>query len=60
MQTLKEKDAIAKTVAVSTNPRVERTKERKLLGIHNLILKPHTRASLLTEVRSALNAIRST
>jgi signal transduction histidine kinase len=60
MQTLKEKDAIAKTVAVSTNPRVERTKERKLLGIHNLILKPHTRASLLTEVKSALNAIRST
>jgi signal transduction histidine kinase/CheY-like chemotaxis protein len=59
MQTLKEKDTIAKTVAVSTNPRVERTKERKLLGIHNLILKPHTRASLLTEVKSALNAMRS-
>jgi signal transduction histidine kinase/CheY-like chemotaxis protein len=59
MQTLKEKDAIAKTVAVSTNPRVERTKERKLLGIHNLILKPHTRASLLTEVKSALTAMRS-
>ena len=57
MQMLKEKDAIAKTVAVSTNPRVERTKERKLLGIHNLILKPHTRASLLTEVKSAMNAM---
>jgi signal transduction histidine kinase len=59
MQTLKEKDVIAKTVAVSTNPRVERTKERKLLGIHNLILKPHTRASLLTEVKSAMNAMHS-
>ena len=59
MKAIKEKGAIAKTVAVSTNPRVERTKERKLLGIHNLILKPHTRASLLTEVKSALNAIRS-
>ncbi|MBN1991771.1 MAG: GAF domain-containing protein [Anaerolineae bacterium] len=59
MQTLKNEGAIAKTVAVSTNPRVERTKERKLLGVHNLILKPHTRASLLTEVKSALKSIHS-
>jgi signal transduction histidine kinase/CheY-like chemotaxis protein len=59
LQTLKDKGAISKTVAVSTNPRVERTKERKLLGIHNLILKPHTQATLLAEVKSALNSIRS-
>ena len=56
---IKAEGAVSKTVAVSTNPRVERTKERKLLGIHNLILKPHTRASLLTEVKSALNSIHS-
>ncbi|MFC1974901.1 ATP-binding protein [Chloroflexota bacterium] len=59
MQAIKDAGTIAKTIAVSTNPRVERTKEHKLVGIHNLILKPHTRASLLTEVKSTLNAIRS-
>ncbi len=55
---LKEAGVIGKTVAVSSNPRVERTKERKLLGIHNLLPKPYTPASLVSEVKSALSAIR--
>ncbi|MBN1218152.1 MAG: GAF domain-containing protein [Anaerolineae bacterium] len=59
MQKIKDAGAIAKTVAVSSNPRVERTKERKLAGIYNLTLKPYTRAALLAEVKSALKAIRS-
>jgi CheY-like chemotaxis protein/two-component sensor histidine kinase len=59
MKILRDEGSIAKTIAVSSNPRVERTKERKLLGLHNLILKPYTRASLLTEVKSGLSAIRS-
>jgi CheY-like chemotaxis protein len=57
LEKIKQAGAIAKTVAVSTNPRVERTKARKLAGIHNLILKPHTRAGLLGEVERALKAI---
>jgi signal transduction histidine kinase len=59
MQTIKAAGAISKTVAVSTNPRVERTKERKLVGINNLILKPHTRAGLQTDVKNALIAVGS-
>ncbi len=59
LQAIKEAGAISKTVAVSSNPRVERTKERKLLGIHNLLPKPYAQASLLTEVKRVLNSIRS-
>lgn len=59
MKTLRDEGSLAKTIAVSSNPRVERTKERKLLGLHNLILKPYTRTSLLTEVKSGLSAIRA-
>ena len=59
MRAIRIEGAIAKTIAVSSNPRLERTKERKLLGIHNLIAKPYTRASLLIEIKSALNAIGS-
>jgi signal transduction histidine kinase/CheY-like chemotaxis protein len=58
MKQIKAGGAIAKTVAVSSNPRVERTKERKLLGIHNLLPKPYTQASLLSEVRLAVSSIR--
>lgn len=59
MQAIKSAGAIAKTVAVSSNPRVERTKERKLLGIHDLLPKPYTQASLLRDVKSVLTTIRS-
>jgi CheY-like chemotaxis protein len=55
MQAIKAAGAIGKTVVVSTNPRVERTKERKLIGIQNLVLKPHTRTGLLIEVKAALS-----
>jgi len=58
LQAVKNAGAISKTVAVSSNPRVERTKERKLLGVHNLIPKPYTQTSLLSEVRYALSEIR--
>ena len=58
LRTIKAAGAISKTVAVSSNPRVERTKERKLLGIHDLVPKPYTPASLLGEVRHALSEIR--
>jgi signal transduction histidine kinase/CheY-like chemotaxis protein len=56
---IRAEGAIAKTVALSSNPRVERAKERKLLGIHNLLAKPYTRAALLGEVRTILNQIRA-
>lgn len=54
---IKDAGVISRTVAVSSNPRVERTKERMLLGIHNLLPKPYTKISLLNEVKSALSAL---
>lgn len=56
---LKADGVIARTISVSSNPRVEQAKARKLLGIRNLIPKPYTRAGLLTEVKVALHSIRS-
>lgn len=58
MQTIEAARAIRKTVAVSSNPRVERTKVRMLLGLHNLLPKPYTPADLLSEVKKALNEVR--
>lgn len=58
LRMLKNGGVVAKTVAVSSNPRVERTKEGKLLGLHDLIPKPYTPASLLAEVRRAVSSIR--
>ncbi|MCB0209402.1 MAG: GAF domain-containing protein [Anaerolineae bacterium] len=54
LNVLKDSGVIAKTLMVSSNPRVERTKERMLLGIKNLIAKPYTLSSLLTEVARAI------
>lgn len=58
MQAISATGAIGKTVAVSSNPRVERTKVRMLLGLHNLLPKPYTPAHLLSEVKKALEAVR--
>ena len=58
LRTLKNAGALAKTVTVSSNPRVERTKERKLLGLHDLIPKPYTPASLQAEISRTLSSIR--
>lgn len=54
---IQEARACSKTVAVSSNPRVERTKERMLLGLHDLVAKPYIQKSLLTEVARALHSI---
>ncbi|NJN97692.1 MAG: GAF domain-containing protein [Anaerolineales bacterium] len=58
LQTIEAAGAIRKTVAVSSNPRVERTKVRMLLGLHDLLPKPYTPTALLSEVKKALNAMR--
>jgi len=58
LQEIKQAGAIAKTTVFSSNPRVERTKEDKLLGIYDLLPKPYTQASLLNEVRKAITSIR--
>jgi signal transduction histidine kinase len=58
LREIKKGGAISKTVAVSSNPRVERTKERILLGIQNFLPKPYIRVSLLNEIRTALRAVR--
>lgn len=55
---VKQAGAIAKTVVVSSNPRVERTKERKFLGVLDLLPKPYTRAGLLSQVNNALSTMR--
>jgi CheY-like chemotaxis protein len=52
---IKQAGVIDRVVAVSSNPRVERTKERMLLGIKNLLPKPYIASSLLAEVRAVLS-----
>lgn len=58
MQAIQAAGAIRRTVAVSSNPRVERTKVRMLLGLHNLLPKPYSAAGLLSDVKKALTSIR--
>jgi signal transduction histidine kinase len=53
-EAIKEISPLSKIVAVSSNPRVERTKTRMLLGIRNFLPKPYTQANLLREVAKAL------
>lgn len=54
LNAIKNTGAIAKTLMVSSNPRVERTKERMLVGIKNLIAKPYSQSDLLSAVNRAL------
>lgn len=58
LQALKEAGAIAKTLLVSSNPRVERTKDRKLMGVHDLQPKPYTGVGLLDQVKTAMSSVR--
>jgi len=58
MQAIQAAGAIGKTVAVTSNPRVERAKVRMLLGLRNLLPKPYTPIEFLTEIKKALNAGR--
>ena len=59
LQAIKNTGAISRTVVVSSNPRVERTRECKLLGIRDLLPKPYTQTGLLAEVKNSLTSIRS-
>lgn len=54
LNALKATGAVGKTLMVSSNPRVERTKERMLAGIKNLVPKPYTQTGLLSEVARAI------
>jgi CheY-like chemotaxis protein len=58
LQAIAAAGPIAKTVVVSSNPRVERTKVRMLLGIQNLLSKPYTQVGLLSEIKKALSAVK--
>ncbi len=51
---LRQAGVSGKTLVVSSNPRVERTKERMLLGIRNFVPKPYTAAELVAAVKTAL------
>ncbi len=51
---LRQAGVSGKTLVVSSNPRVERTKERMLLGIRNFVPKPYTAAELVAAVKAAL------
>lgn len=46
---------IDRVLMVSSNPRVERTKERILLGIRNFVPKPYTATELVAAVRAVLS-----
>ncbi|RMF03750.1 MAG: GAF domain-containing protein [Chloroflexi bacterium] len=55
IHTLISAGVAARVLVVSSNPRVERTKNQLLLGIKNLLPKPYTAAALLDQVKAALN-----
>lgn len=58
LKRIDEAGVIFKTVVVSSAPRVERTKTRKLMGIHDLWPKPYTRTGLLRAVKKVRGVIR--
>ncbi len=58
LQEIRRSGAIDKTIVVSSNPRVERAKEYKLLGVNDLLPKPYTQVSLLSEILKAINSTR--
>lgn len=54
LRKIREAGAIGKTLAVTSNPRVERTKDRKLLGIFDMIPKPYVQVDLLKNVKETV------
>jgi signal transduction histidine kinase len=54
LEKIKAAGSIGKVLVVSSNPRVERTKERMLVGVKNLVPKPYTSMGLLETVISVL------
>jgi signal transduction histidine kinase/CheY-like chemotaxis protein len=58
LQTVAKAGAIAKTIAFSSNPRVERTKVRMLLGLRNLLPKPYTQPAFLEDVKRSLENLK--
>jgi DNA-binding NtrC family response regulator len=54
LKIVRESGSIAKALGVTSNPRVERTKDRKLLGVFDLLPKPYTQADLLNNVKSTV------
>ncbi|MDM8519831.1 ATP-binding protein [Anaerolineales bacterium HSG6] len=54
LTTVRESGAINKALGMTSNPRVERTKDRKLLGVFDLLPKPYTQADLLNNVKSTV------
>jgi len=51
---LKNQGVIGRVLAVSSNPRVERTKDRMLLGLKNLLPKPYSPTELFAAISTAL------
>lgn len=54
LKQIRSAGAIAKTLALTSNPRVERTKDRKLLGIFDMLPKPYTPADLVDNVKNTI------
>ncbi len=52
---LKADSVIKKVLVMSSNPRVDRTKQLMLLGIQDLLPKPYTQAALLEEIANAVS-----
>lgn len=54
LKQIRSANAISKTLALTSNPRVERTKDRKLLGIFDMLPKPYTPADLVNTVKNTI------
>ncbi|RME74460.1 MAG: GAF domain-containing protein [Chloroflexi bacterium] len=54
---LKAENALDKTIVVTSNPRLERVKQQKQLGLPDVQPKPYTTAELLRFVRRALASV---
>jgi len=55
LKEIRKAGSITKTLVFTSNPRVERTKDRKLLGVFDMIPKPYTPADLLIKVKETID-----